>query len=74
MVSFQVRILESSIAQTKEKLSAFLNEDQVETLKYRTGNANRWKKETIKTALQIRCACGIRGCILLFILLKMTFS
>ena len=45
----------------KMDLTGFLADDQLETLKLKTKSSSKWTDETIKTALQIRCACGIRG-------------
>ena len=42
-------------------MSGFLREDQLQALNYGSKSSNKWSDDTIKAALQIRCACGIRG-------------
>ena len=44
-----------------QNLKKFMNDDQVQCLRLASRRAARWSNETVKKALQIRCATGAQG-------------
>ena len=61
---FQIKKLKEALKITQQSLSGFFQKDQIEALSHNVKVSNKWTDETVKTALRIRCACGIRGYVL----------
>ncbi|XP_046401577.1 uncharacterized protein LOC124167641 [Ischnura elegans] len=62
----KVRTLEQQLKRTTKALNDFLNTDQILALGKKSRKGHKWSNITVKSALQLRFACGIKGynCIL----------